>query len=97
MDLLFIFMIFSHGSSLCVWKILHASQNGYEAYTTCREVLSHLNESVPESIKPLQAASLLLQTSKVLNNMSDEDLMNMQQNDGTGVSHFTQKFYMLMV
>mmetsp|Transcript_29922 Transcript_29922/g.63473 ORF Transcript_29922/g.63473 Transcript_29922/m.63473 type:complete len:914 (-) Transcript_29922:1454-4195(-) len=76
--------------------ILHACEESDEAYMTCCEVLSQLNETIPDSIDIPKMTAVVNETGGMLAKMSDEDLLEMKEMDSTTLQ-FTLSFYTLLV
>jgi hypothetical protein len=52
-----------------------------EAYTLCREVLSQFGEDIPESMQSDQISEMIKATSKIVERISDKDLLEMKEMD----------------
>ncbi len=52
-----------------------------EAYTLCREVLSQLGEDIPEELQAYQISEMVESTSKIVERISDKDLLEMKEMD----------------
>eukprot|EP00578_Thalassiosira_sp_NH16_P001854 CAMPEP_0181137228 /NCGR_PEP_ID=MMETSP1071-20121207/33599_1 /TAXON_ID=35127 /ORGANISM="Thalassiosira sp., Strain NH16" /LENGTH=1245 /DNA_ID=CAMNT_0023223979 /DNA_START=76 /DNA_END=3809 /DNA_ORIENTATION=- len=74
--------------------ILHACEERAEAYTTCCEVLSQLNETVPDSTDNGTMAEIVKRTGDMLSNISEVDLMDMKETDSA--IYPILKFYNLL-
>ena len=59
------------------------TQGKVEAWETCCEVLSKLNEIVPDSVDLQTVGKMVRQTGETLSKISDEDLLNMKEMDST--------------
>ena len=65
------------------------------SFTTCREVLSQLNETIPDSIDMKAMGLLIKDTSARLAKLTEDELVNMREmQDKTARS--TLKFYTLI-
>ncbi|KAL7540660.1 hypothetical protein ACHAXR_010684 [Thalassiosira sp. AJA248-18] len=76
--------------------ILHAEERD-EAYEMCREVLSQLNETIPEMTEPVdmrEVGAILHETVSLLGKMSNDDLLGLKEMDGA--HRITLKFYTLL-
>lgn len=71
--------------------ILHVSDELEEAYATCKEVLSELGETIPDNFNQKEAERMIVETSKVLGSMSDEDFSN--PNEISRKLYYCLKFY----
>jgi len=74
--------------------ILNAREEGVHAYTTCEEVLSQLGETIPKLLEPKETANVILSTSKLIQNTTDTDLLEMKEMD-ENLSIYL-KFYSVM-
>ena len=72
------------------------TQGKVEAWETCCEVLSKLNEIVPDSVDLQTVGKMVRQTGETLSKISDEDLLNMKEIDSTTRS-YVLKFYQHLV
>jgi len=61
--------------------VLNASGEHIDAYTTCREVLSQLYETIPHSLEPKQTTQMLTATSKMIKSLSYTELLEMKEMD----------------
>jgi hypothetical protein len=52
-----------------------------EAYTRCREMISQLGEEIPESFYFIQLPKMVEATSKIVERISDKDLLEMKEMD----------------
>ena len=77
-------------------QILHVCEERDEAYITCREVLSQLNQMIPESIDTRELIAMIKETGDMLGIMSDDDLLVLTQ-ELEMYRVFTVKFYTLLV
>ena len=77
-------------------QILHVCEERDEAYITCREVLSQLNQMIPESIDTRKLIAMIKETGDMLGIMSDDDLLVLTQ-ELEMYRVFTLKFYTLLV
>jgi len=75
--------------------ILHACEESDEAYTTCHEVLSQLNETIPDSVDMRSTMAIVKETGDMLQKKSDTELSEMKEMDN--VLLFTLKFYTLLI
>mmetsp|Transcript_3060 Transcript_3060/g.6785 ORF Transcript_3060/g.6785 Transcript_3060/m.6785 type:complete len:560 (-) Transcript_3060:69-1748(-) len=75
--------------------ILHACEESDEAYTTCHEVLSQLNEKIPDSVDMRSTMAIVEETGVMLQRKSDAELFEMKEMDN--VLLFTLKFYTLLI
>ncbi|KAL7538257.1 hypothetical protein ACHAXR_008411, partial [Thalassiosira sp. AJA248-18] len=77
--------------------ILHACDESNEAYITCQEVLSQLNETVPGSIDMREVGAAMREVGAALGRMSDRELSKMKEMEMDGVFRYTLKFYTLLI
>ncbi|KAL7526795.1 LOW QUALITY PROTEIN: hypothetical protein ACHAXR_005057, partial [Thalassiosira sp. AJA248-18] len=75
-------------------QILNASDKNAEAFASCLEVLSQLNETIPDSIAT-KTAGIAEQTDNLLMSLSDDDWLAMKDMDNSLPQHIL-KFYSLM-
>ncbi|KAL7543351.1 hypothetical protein ACHAXR_012671 [Thalassiosira sp. AJA248-18] len=75
-------------------SILNACGEGRDAYIACQEVLSQLGEEIPESLDTKQATKMIEETSKMVQCISETDLLEMKEMDEK--LSITLKFYSLM-
>lgn len=61
----------------------------------CRDVLTQLNEIIPEIVNMQYAGAMVKDTVKTLMNMSDDSLLGLKEMDGK--NQVTLKFYTLLV
>ena len=80
-------------SYLLLVSILH-SQEKAEAYTTCNDVLLKLGEKIPEFFDSKGATEMVKKTSKLLENLSEEDLLGLKVMDSD--LRRTLQFYGMM-
>jgi len=71
------------------------TQGKNEAWTTCCEVISQLDETLPDSVDIQVIGTLVKQTGETLCKISDDDLLNMQEMDS--ILPTVLKFYQLLV
>ena len=67
-----------------------------EAYIMCCEVLSHLNEKIPDSVDLRKVTAMVKETGETLRNISEKELLEMKIMDSV-LLHYTLKFYVLLV
>ena len=65
-----------------------------DAYTTCREVLAQLGETIPQSLEPKQTTKMIEATSKTIQSITETDLLEMKEMDEKISTSL--KFYSLM-
>ena len=65
-----------------------------EAYTLCHKVLSQLGEEIPESLQPDQITEMVEATSKMVQRISEKDLLEMKEMDER--LSITMNFYRIM-
>ena len=76
-------------------QILHACEERGEAFITCREVLTHLKEKIPERMDIKSAIMMVKETGNSLAKISSEDFLKMKEMDSE--QQITLKFYTLLV
>ena len=84
----------SHPNTLS-YQILHACEERDEAYETCCEVLSQLNEIIPKSMDIQQVVGMMKQTGEMLIRITENELLEMKEMNSD--LRYTLKFYTLLV
>mmetsp|Transcript_7945 Transcript_7945/g.17919 ORF Transcript_7945/g.17919 Transcript_7945/m.17919 type:complete len:1329 (+) Transcript_7945:91-4077(+) len=74
--------------------ILHTCGDVVDAYITCNEVLSQLGEEIPQSLDPKETTKMMEATSKMVECITDTDLLEMKEMDEK--LSISLKFYNLM-
>jgi hypothetical protein len=74
--------------------VLISGKKFFEAYTLCHKVLSQLDEDIPESMQSDQISEMIDATSKMVERISDKDLLEMKEMDER--LHIFMNFYSLL-
>ena len=80
-------------SKLC-HVVLIACCKGANAYTTCRDVLEQLGETIPQFLEPEQTRKMIGATSETVQNLLETDLLEMKEMDSN--LSISLKFHCLM-
>ena len=73
-----------------------ASNKRNEAFVSCKEVLSQLNEGIPESVDDMQMSRIVSETKSLLVQISDEDWLAMKNIDDSSYQTIL-KFYSMLI
>ncbi len=76
-------------------QILHNSEELDTAYSTCRQVLFDLNETIPDTIGCQELTAMVKETGEMLKKVSEDGITEMKAMDSVG--SLTLKFLSLLV